>query len=243
MFILPFGLYLKHGRDDIVDEALVTQFVALNTSIPVPTVLGLLTDVDESNPRSMLLMTRVPGRTMGEAGVSPRTMSAEQVTLFADTMANWFAQLRALEQPPGFAPSVCGFSGASFSSYRLDTDHRLGPFKTEDDFHAHSQCRLSLIDDPEARAMAARVRQKRHRICLTHGDITPLNVLVDDDNKPCALIDWGCAAWMPEYWELTSAIWRRQRFEPWVKLFSQALPGYEEELAVEAKMWPNICPW
>ena len=39
-----------------------------------------------------------------------------------------------------------------------------------------------------------------YKICLTHGDLTPHNILVDENVRPVALIDWETAGWMPEYW-------------------------------------------
>jgi len=72
------------------------------------------------------------------------------------------------------------------------------------------------------RAIAARVRKKPYRICFTDGDISPSNILVDENYMPVGLIDWGCAAWMPKYWELTSSIYIRQRYTSWVRVFKAA---------------------
>jgi len=57
---------------------------------------------------------------------------------------------------------------------------------------------------------------------------------------PVGLVDWACAAWMPEYWELTSSICIRQRYAGWVRIFKAALPQYEEELAVEMEIWKSV---
>ena len=93
------------------------------------------------------------------------------------------------------------------------------------------------------RAIAARVRKKPYRICFTHGDTSLRNILVDENFMPVGLIDWGCAAWMPKYWELTSSIYIRQRYTGWVRVFKAALPQYEEELAVEMELWKLIMPY
>ena len=59
------------------------------------------------------------------------------------------------------------------------------------------------------RRLSKRTGQKPYRICFTHGNISPTNVLVDKNYVPVGLIDWGCAGWMLEYWELTSSLYRR----------------------------------
>jgi len=64
-----------------------------------------------------------------------------------------------------------------------------------------------------------RTRARKHRLCLTRWHIIPSNILVDDDCRPVELVDWECAIWMLEYWELTVAIARRLRYEPWVEVF------------------------
>jgi len=53
---LPFGLYAKHGRKIRVTEALATQCVSVNTTIPVPTILDVLVG-PAGTP--FILMTRI----------------------------------------------------------------------------------------------------------------------------------------------------------------------------------------
>src|SRR5260221_4974040 len=185
-------------------------------------------------PRSTLF----PYTTLFRSG-----LSEEQRFIFSLTMRGWFMQLRELAPPVGNA--VCGFAGTSFFSYRLDVDEPVGPFESQDTFHTHYNCTLPPNCDPMIRDLAARIRAQGYRLCLTHGDISPTNILVDDNYVPVGLIDWQCAAWMPEYWELTATLCRRQRYPggQWYKVFKQALPPYEEELAVETELWKTICPW
>ena len=37
----------------------------------------------------------------------------------------------------------------------------------------------------------------RYRICFTHGDITPHNILVNENLRPCALVDWSVLGGCP----------------------------------------------
>ena len=43
-----------------------------------------------------------------------------------------------------------------------------------------------------------------HRICLTHNDLGPHNILVDDEWNITGIVDWEACAWMPEYWCVTT---------------------------------------
>ncbi|EPQ50385.1 hypothetical protein GLOTRDRAFT_82325 [Gloeophyllum trabeum ATCC 11539] len=164
--------------------------------------------------------------------------------VFVTTVGGWLEQLRAIGPSP-YGDSVCGFLGGPFYSYRILHDRPVGPFASQEDFHAQWFNTLPEEADAEIRALASRLRsQKRYRICLTHGDISPNNILVDEAYRPVGLVDFGCAAWMPEYWELTYSIYGRQLFYPgWVKAFTQIFPQYKDELAVETELWKYASPW
>ncbi|PIL25238.1 hypothetical protein GSI_13127 [Ganoderma sinense ZZ0214-1] len=236
---LPFGLYAKHGPNTSVAEALATQYVSTRTTIPVPTILDVLLD---SAGAPLILMTRVPGTPLGGMPLTADELSDAQLRAFSDTVAGWLAQLRQLGPPPS-GSAVCGFMGTSIMSYRIDHSKNVGPFSSSDEFHSQYCCTLPPEADPGIRALAKRIREKPYRVCLTHGDISPTNILVNEDYVPVGLVDWGCAAWMPEYWELTSSIYCRQLYLGWVHIFKAAVPQYEEELAVEMELWKFISPW
>ncbi|KAF8965981.1 hypothetical protein BDZ97DRAFT_1917976 [Flammula alnicola] len=165
VFRLPFGLYAKAGDDSNVIEALATQYVSMNsTSIPVPTILDIIKD---DSVGSLFLMTRVPGRPLADMEGDLDTLSPEQLSVFSNTMRDWLTQLRSLTPPSDGL--VCGFLGGDFSSYRIKFDSRVGPFESQDVFHAQAFCTLRPSSGSTISALAQSVRQKRYRICLTHG--------------------------------------------------------------------------
>ncbi|KNZ79026.1 hypothetical protein J132_06866 [Termitomyces sp. J132] len=93
------------------------------------------------------------------------------------------------------------------------------------------------IPDDEAETVwetITKAHSRPHRLCLTHNDLGPHNVLVDDDWKITGIVDWEAAGWLPEYWELTKGtflpFYRKGR---WHRILSAALPGYALEQEAE----------
>lgn len=105
---------------------------------------------------------------------------------------DWLEQLRSLPSPPGGV--ILGISRSSFFSYRIDLTRRVGPFESQDVFHSQYFCTLPLGADPDVTSLTSHLRKKRYRLCFTHGDLNPRNILVDNDFRSTALIDWECAA-------------------------------------------------
>ena len=69
-----------------------------------------------------------------------------------------------------------------------------------------------------------------HRVVLTHGDLSPRNIMLQD-NKITGLLDWEVAGWFPEYWEYITFFQRPCQHNDWYDyasdIFSQP---YTEDL-------------
>ncbi|PBK68014.1 hypothetical protein ARMSODRAFT_1005024 [Armillaria solidipes] len=241
---LPFNLYAKDGYGVSVGEAIATQFVSENTTIPVPHIL----DVVSSGPKhpyfpnlqsNFILSTGIPGTEFGLSGVSADRLSEAQASVFVDTLRGWFDQLRTLP-PPSHA--ISGVNGASFLSYRIRDVELVGPFASQKEFHAQYFCTPWEPLDGRVRAALTKRHSTQYKVCFTHGDITPTNILVDEHLRPIGLVDWECAAWMPEYWEYTRAIYIRPSYMGWCRLFKGIFPDYDDELKVEAEIWKHYVP-
>ncbi|KAF8639328.1 hypothetical protein AX17_001576 [Amanita inopinata Kibby_2008] len=79
-------------------------------------------------------------------------------------------------------------------------------------------------------------KRKRHRILFTHGDLNLRNILIHK-GKITGIVDWTCAGWYPEYWDLTKAIYAHPRLKKWLKFWEEVLPGYGGELERERLLW------
>ncbi|KAF9804266.1 hypothetical protein IEO21_09451 [Rhodonia placenta] len=228
---LPFGLYLKRAYPQ---EVLATQYVREHTTIPVPRII----DVAPFCNRFYVLMTKVPGEQLGKRAGHISNFSPCQFQVLQDTLRDWFDQLRDLEPPDLHA--VCSFDSNGVRSFRISNDGYAGPFASEKEFNK----RLLQYSEATHTELAAASHSKPHRICFTHGDISPHNILLDEDMRPVGLVDWECAGWMPEYWDYTYALYMRYPvYMEWVDLFTRIFPQYRVEFEAECKLWEVAAPW
>lgn len=229
---LPFGLYLKRERmDTLTRTAFGNIYVAMNTTIPVPTVL----DVVDNGKNSLMLMTSLPGNDLVDA-IEKGEISEES---FEETMRDWFAQLRNLTPPD--PTRVCSIDGGPCRSFRVTPDP-FGPFPDVHSFHERVLRTCPVNEWERLETIVPKSFDKPHRVVFSHGDLHISNILVHN-GSPSGLIDWECAGWYPEYWDYTIAIYHIKRLPFWVNSLSRIFPEYAEELEVEKEMWKVNCPW
>jgi aminoglycoside phosphotransferase (APT) family kinase protein len=72
-----------------------------------------------------------------------------------------------------------------------------------------------------------------HEIVLTHGDMAPINIMVQG-SKVVAILDWELAGVYPEYCEYVKALYRPDWESDWIKdrAVNKILEPYPEELAI-----------
>ncbi|KAJ7718798.1 kinase-like domain-containing protein [Mycena metata] len=235
VYSLPLGIYVKFCR--LPDEGLVMEYVRTRTTIPVPQVLDHITatvSFEPDNRMFLLVMHALPGTPLFIQGEGSRLAHAtdEQRNLLETTIAEWIFQLRAL--PPPNPHLVSGFTGGPFISYRIG-DPPVGPFADVAEFHAQPFCAVSTEDaDERIQSLVAERAARKYYNHLTHGDLLPHNILTDHAYHPTGLIDWECAGWLPEYWELASST--RAPFERmyiWRDMYPRCFPRYDDDLTLE----------
>ncbi|KAL4250838.1 Protein kinase-like domain superfamily protein [Abortiporus biennis] len=89
----------------------------------------------------------------------------------------------------------------------------------------------------DLRAMTSS-RHDSSRLCLTHGDLSPRNLLYHN-GRLSGMIDWECAAWLPEYWDYTNAVYNVRLLEQWCNPLHRMFPQYKREL----EFWKVHNPW
>ncbi|KAH9855966.1 hypothetical protein C2E23DRAFT_882720 [Lenzites betulinus] len=181
-------------------------------------------------------MSRLPGHNL--AG-SYTAITPEVEQRLSSQLSRMLAPLRALS-PLG--PAACGFDQGPIYCQRMAFGAPpLGPFADVHSFHRFLLTRARMNIPPEANTELIQETIKRdhsrsRRLCLTHNDLGPHNILVDDDWNITGIVDWESCAWMPDYWELTKGTFLpqyRSRKGRWTRILTSVFLEYMEELEAE----------
>ncbi|KAH7384585.1 kinase-like domain-containing protein [Pyrenochaeta sp. MPI-SDFR-AT-0127] len=230
---LPFGLVLKWSEGTRLEEVTATM-VARSAGFPVPFVISYGEHIGMSNTPVSILMTRLPGKTLG--AVSEQLSNKERQTIFEE-MQSILGAMRSWLRPWG-TETICSIMGTAIRSVRVP-NHSIGPCESESDFNKqliaaasdHSFPSLDIFE--QKLSCAQRIQSMQHPSVFTHGDLKHHNVMIYDGHVS-GFIDWESAGWYPEYWEYTTAL----RFCPknfWWYDFVSRLGGsqYMEEMESE----------
>lgn len=231
-FRLPFGLYAKTGRSVKYSEAQALSLVS-RTSAKTP----VLIDAIDTSKGQFIVMTRIPGKPIfGQLNV----MTTKEMSLLASDLKRSFDQIRAVKPPDNV--KISSVTGGSFICYSISPDP-IGPFTNEIEFYRYLTGRCHLSEQPRLRKLAYKVHTTSHSLCLAHNDVTPSNILIDSRNRLAGIVDWECAAWMPEYWDCTRSRYQKETYPAWLDLMNEVFGAREEELKVEVELWKFSDPW
>ncbi|KAI0636845.1 kinase-like protein [Trametes polyzona] len=229
---IPGGMYIKCSKLIRPTKGQAMRFIASRTPLPFPIVVDNFT----LDGVTWLVMSRLPGHNL--AGLYPQ-ITPEIEQRLSSQLSRILAPLRAISAP---GPAVCGFDGGSIYCARMAFGSPpLGPFESVDAFHRFllNWARTLLVPEEEAVYVHETIRRahaRPQRIRLTHNDLGPHNVLVDDDWNIdiTGIVDWESCAWMPEYWELTKATFLPQyRKSRWLRIMTSVFVEYAVELEAE----------
>ncbi|KAI5787315.1 hypothetical protein EDC01DRAFT_661395 [Geopyxis carbonaria] len=229
---VPLGLYLKRClRSDGRNESNALKLVERHTSVRVA---PLFIDTFQHNGELVIVMTRVRGQQLGKVF---HLMSYPERDQFADDLAANISQIRRIQNhsPYMFADTT----GGPMLDYRIPGD-LVGPFNSEADFNSS----MIMSPEPELEAILSPAYSRKHRVFFTHSDLHCANLLVCE-GRLSGIVDWECAAFKPEYWEYTKAIYSVWNKKPEEAMFNRAFGGkaYKDELAAEKALWDITPPW
>jgi len=202
------NIVVKYGEDVHLKQAESTSFVALNTTIPVPTIVNASTYDGED----YIFMTRVRGTPLSEC---IRSFSEKELDTIAMELRGYLDQLRNLcieeFEESKFIGSL-GRGECMDKIFRAGTRHP-GPFNTELEMYENICDRwLDLRswgnNKPDNYIHILRrmyQENSHHAIKFTHGDLSPCNILVENGHVT-GILDWEEAGWYPEYWEYIKAM-------------------------------------
>jgi aminoglycoside phosphotransferase len=225
---------VKTGPYVHLTEGATMQFIAKNTSIPVPKVYCSFVRKN----RAYIVMERIPGDMIPTAW---KKLSEESRQKVFDQLKHMIQEMRSLKPLPGTEVESC--VGGSLRDSRIPrTSPRFGPFKTVQDFHLWLREGLQpsqvegRANDPvweEVRDMAAAQDNPWPPPVFTHADLNPFNILVRGD-RVVGLIDWELSGWYPHYWEYTSAWLSSVTRTEWQGSIERFLEPFPQELKMEA---------
>ncbi len=216
-------------------EAANMEYVRAHTTIPVPKVYCAF----RRKGVTYIVMEHIRGETLWAAWSGASYSRREG---FREQLKNMIQDLRAVPNPN--SGQVAGPQGGPVfdDRYLSETGGSFGPFANAHAFHLWLRCDLNLpvtsdsqdwINDAEK---MIRMQDRRdYPTILTHGDLNCNNIMVKRD-RIAGIIDWGGAAWYPDYWEFTSA-WQGNLFDRdfWRQEVENILEGskYSEDLEMD----------
>jgi len=220
---LPFGLYLKYGPVSDADrhtrEYKALHLIRNSTSIPAPYPIDLILSANES----IMITTRIDGKP---AGVEIDTCSDEELSLMAQDLHGWIAELHSIRRPTDSNYAICGISGGACFDYRIGSEP-AGPFRDERELS--EALRLGILPNL--------VHRDDHNILFAHGDLNMRNILVKD-GRISGIVDWENAGWYPEYWEYTKCHFGVRLHKRWLRMIEEVFGDqYHEELMIERQYW------
>jgi serine/threonine protein kinase len=223
-------------------EAATMCMVSRNTSIPIPKVIDhwFLSQSD----REGIVMEWIPGKTLESVWPS---LNDDQRSHIAEQLKGYISELRSLTQPKHLSGRICSLDGGAFFE-PLILGQFCGPFNSEQELNDFCLSRLAKFSwEPSTRSQIDAIRDRLtndHRIMFAHSDLTPRNILLDDQNNIVSILDWEMAGWRPEQWEYLKTMWMGQYDEGWPDFVHRILPDYRDQLDLHNEMCSiHGCPF
>lgn len=247
----PYGSCIQISRNIIVKrdrfvhltEAATMNFVAANTSIPLPRVHCAFVH----NNIAHIVMERIDGQSLANAWPSLSDQDKKSILTQLRPMVQ---ELRAIKPPPQTGVQSC--TDGSLTDSRIPhCQPRFGPFKTIQEFHVWLRQYFRPEDYPtrqddqdwqDLKEMKRMQDGPWPPPVFTHGDLNPSNIYVRG-NRVVGIIDWEFAGWYPRYWEYTSAWYGNRLWQDWQDKISDFLDPYPAELQMEItrqKAWGDF---
>lgn len=191
-----------------LSEAQTMRYVRQNTSLPVPEIYDAY--IGESSGRGIIIMEYVKGDVLRDVW---EHLTSEQQSTILCQLERHLTELRSIkghligpiDGSPCYDPIFSEDSG------------EFGPFKSEAEFNEGLVKAMKLFQENTWVDQAAKFVRAipPHGIVLTHGDLSPRNILIRGD-QIVAILDWEFARFYPEYWEYVKALFYPDWQSEWI---------------------------
>lgn len=221
VLFLTRGVCVKYGPFQHLSDAGAMQFIASNTSIPVPKVYCAF----ERKGITYIVMSYIAGSPIGQNWEQRPEASK---TRLLKQLKTYVEDMRSLKPPRSGV--VEGVDGGKLYDMRLQDGLKgFGPFDSIRDFHSFLRGGITAFPEQisEVNELVKKHEVARFSTCFTHGDLNSMNILVKGDDI-VGIIDWDTAGWYPEYWEYTTAYNVNQFNGFWKEEIGKFLKEYPE---------------
>jgi len=257
--------YLKYGQHVTEAEARSMCFVRENTSIPVPRLYGFWYYQETPKRRlGYIVMEAMPGKSVDRVWNDWDTSKKEA---FKGELEVYMRELRGIKQPIANTSSVSStdrkdqddesHTNSNNDSYyigaydrqplndlRISQSESCGPFNSIKQFQENLMpyIRKARGEETVQRLLIelnSNTTGKQKRICFTHGDLTPRNILVDTSTgKITAVLDWEQSAWICDYWEVVKAVFATpsEMKGEWKEVIMSSVGDFEREYEADLEM-------
>lgn len=227
---------VKYGGRISFSEAETMRYVSANSDVPVPKVLGTITDPNNANIK-YIVMEFVEGQCLD---IIWSDLSATEK---GDVKSQLKAAVNSMRLMPdqGYIGSIghkkC-FDGVFITS-GPDKSNVSGPFTNENEMNEGMLSRLAETEPLSSIRLFRTILSNlpEHRIVFTHADLQARNIIVSRGGQDTAdhgkikltIVDWEYSGWYPEYWEFcNSLIFNTFRAE-WLDIVQDTLDMYTTE--------------
>ncbi|OAA66946.1 Phosphotransferase family protein [Niveomyces insectorum RCEF 264] len=184
-------------------------------SIPIPQLKHAIYKYDASDGEAFygeLFMSYVPGKTLKAAWAGFDDATKGRI---CQDIWDMVATIRTIPRPAHLAGDnnqnahlYCTADGSPSRNPLLGDNNDVTPaFLDEQTFRDRIYARYVAHNGLSYRDSAEYLPDRLPRSdtdtgpVFTHGDIAPRNIIVDDDGRILALLDWESSGWFPDWWE------------------------------------------
>jgi hypothetical protein len=216
-------------------------FVQQSSPVSVPTVYAIFHD--EVTNLNFIIQEYIPGKLLNSIW---NELTSEEKGDIASQLRRNMDELRAIPSP--------GYYGGLWGQPQLD--FQLG--NPDRVFESHPDRVISgpkVTDEEWTDAMCRRFEQSktgptkgrpyyipilnacyrdvlRGKPVFNHGDFSPWNIMIQDDDKSVVVIDWQYSGWCPSFWEYCGAMSQLKHQDDWGQrlVTGKILDKYNAEL-------------
>lgn len=226
ILFLTDTICVKYGPLRHLPEASTIDFIARNTSIPVPKVYCAF----RRKGWTYIVMERVKGESIAHGWTARPAESKAKILQQLKEM------VESMRRVTPSSAAVANIDGGRLWDCRLPGKTLyFGPFDDIKAFHQHLRGHLSAVSKDLPSAVNELIQlhtQDWSRPVLTHGDLSSLNIMAEGD-RITGIVDWETAGWYPYYWEFTTACQVNIHNTFWGEEVDKFLEPWPEELRME----------